>query len=109
MLAWAQRGDPYNSMGSTTDTTRGFESRSGGSVLLLSVYAGDGKTRLDRQAVVKATSKSAQTVNWQTTDQRSEAAIGLPFGNYEIEVSAVGYLSTQKEFQVGSVLNIRFG
>ena len=104
VLAWAQHGDVYNSIGSTTDTTRGFESRSGGSVLLLSVYAGDGKTRLDRQAVVKATNQSAHTVNWQTTDDRSEVALDLQFGTYEIEVSAVGYLSEQKELQIAGAL-----
>jgi tetratricopeptide (TPR) repeat protein len=104
VVASAQGVDPYNSIGSTTDTIRGFESRSGGSIVLLSVYAGDGKTRLDRQAVVKATDKSAHTVNWQTTDDRSQVALELQFGTYEFEVSAVGYLSEQKELQIAGAL-----
>jgi len=108
ILASAQRGDIFNSIGSTTDTTRGYESRSGGSIVIVSVYAPDGKTRLDRQSVVKATSQTSHTVNWQATDDRSEAAIELVFGRYEIEVSAVGYLSEQKELQVvTSVSNLR--
>lgn len=100
VVAWGQRGDTYNSMGSTTDTTRGFERRSGGTIVVLSVYAADGKTRLDRQSVVKATNQSSHTINWQATDDRSEAAMELMFGAYEIEVSAVGYLSEQKHVNV---------
>ena len=57
----------------------------------LSVYAEDGKTQLDRQSVVKITNQSTHGVKWQTTDEKSEAALGLPFGKYEIEISAVGY------------------
>jgi tetratricopeptide (TPR) repeat protein len=104
VLASAQGIDPYNSMGSTTRTTRGFESRTGGSIVLVSVYAENGRTLLDRQSVVKATNEAASTVNWQTTDDHSEAALDLPFGTYEIEVSAVGYLSEQKELQVAGAL-----
>lgn len=67
---------------------------------MLSVYAADGKTRLDRQSVVKATNQSSHTINWQATDDRSEAAMELMVGAYEIEVSAVGYLSEQKQVHV---------
>jgi Flp pilus assembly protein TadD len=69
-------------------------------MLLLSVRAADGKKALDRQSVVKITNLSAQTVGWKTTDDKSEAAIGLPPAQYEIEVSAVGYLSEKKQIQV---------
>jgi tetratricopeptide (TPR) repeat protein len=100
VLALAQRGDVYNSIGSTTDTTRGYESRSGGAVVVLSVYGPDGKTRLDRQSVVKATNENAHTVNWQATDDRSEASLELVFGKYEFEISAVGYLSEKKNLQI---------
>lgn len=103
-LASAQRWDPFNNYGATTGTTPGYENRTGGSTLQLSVLAEDGKTRLDRQSVVKATNKSAHTVNWQTTDGRSEAALELQFGMYEIEVSAVGYLSERKEVQIVGAL-----
>ncbi len=104
-VASAQRGDVFNSPGATTDTTRGFEKRSGDTTVVLSVYAGNGKTRLDRQSVVKATNQSSLAVNWQTTDDRSEVAMELPFGKYEIEVSAVGYLSEQKELQIAGAYN----
>lgn len=49
--------------------------------------------------------KYANVVTWQTTDDKSEAALGLLFGKYEIEVSAVGYLSERKEVQANNTLN----
>lgn len=101
-LGAAQRGDVFNSIGSTTDTTRSYESRSGGTILILSVYGADGRTRLDRQAVVKATNQSVHTVNWQATDERSEAAMELMTGSYDFEVSAVGYLTELKQINVVS-------
>src|ERR1019366_8409111 len=111
VVAWGQRGDTYNSMGSTTDTTRGFERRSGGAIVVLSVYAADGKTRLDRQSVVKATNQSSQTINWQATDDRSEIAMELLVGTYDFEVGAVGYLSEQKRLSIvttASTIRIAF-
>ncbi|MGD0467149.1 MAG: tetratricopeptide repeat protein [Terriglobales bacterium] len=69
-------------------------------MVLLSVRAADGNKKLDRQSVVKITNPSAHTVAWKTTDDKSEAEISLSFGQYEIEVSAVGYLSEKKEAQI---------
>jgi tetratricopeptide (TPR) repeat protein len=103
LAVFASAQDIYNSMGSTTDTTRGYETRAGGTIMALTVYAADGKTRLDRQAVVKATNQSVHTVNWQATDDRSEVAMELRTGAYEIEVSAVGYLSEQKQINIVGV------
>src|SRR5450755_4224694 len=76
-FASGQRGDIYNSMGSTTDTTRSYASRTGGTIVEILVYAANGKTLLDRQAVVKATNQALHTVNWQVTDDRSEVGFEL--------------------------------
>jgi tetratricopeptide (TPR) repeat protein len=103
--AWAQ-GDPFNAMGATTNLTPGYDSRGGGMVLLLTVYGENNKKRLDRQSVVKLTNQTTQTVSWQTTNDQSEASFGdMPFGHYDIEVSAVGYITERKELQVISALN----
>ncbi len=96
--AYAQ--DPYNSMGSTTNTMTSFDKRSSGTTVHVSVFSEDGKTPLDRQSIVKATNQRDQTVSWQTTDDRSEAFLTLPFGKYGFEVSAFGYLTEQKSLQV---------
>ena len=91
-------GSPFDSPG-TTNGVRGYESH-GGAMLLITVYSENPKTRLDRQSLVKVTNQSTQTVSWQTTTDESEVTFGdIPFGHYEIEVSAVGYLTGHKEFQ----------
>src|SRR5208282_4129623 len=69
------------------------QTRAGETLVRLAVFAESLKTHLDRQSVVKITNESTHDVSWATTNEKSEAALGLPFGKYEIEVSAVGYLS----------------
>jgi len=81
-----------------TDTI--YQVHSDETLVRVFAYAEDGKTHLDRQSVIKITELSTHSVKWQATDEKSEAALGLPFGNYEIEISAVGYLSERKQFQV---------
>src|ERR1700676_2354821 len=106
--ASAQRGDVFNNsaMGATTDLTPGYDSRGGGAVLLLTVYAENNRKRLDRQSVVKLNNQTTHTISWQTTNDQSEASFGdMPFGHYDIEVSAVGFLTAHKDLQVVSALN----
>jgi tetratricopeptide (TPR) repeat protein len=99
-------GDAFNAMGSTTNLTPGYDSRGGGTIILLKVFAGNNRTHLDRQSVVKLTNQTTQTIAWQTTDGQSQAFFGdVPFGHYTIEVSAVGYLSEHKELEVISATN----
>ncbi len=81
-----------------------YQARDGEALVLLSVFAENGKTHLDRQSVLKITNQINHTVTWQTTDDKSEAALGLLFGKYEIEISAVGYLSERKEVQANNTL-----
>ena len=75
-----------------------YSLHSGEQLVLISVFSENGKAHLDRQAVLKFTNQSTHKVVWKTTDDQSKAGLGLPFGNYEVEVSAVGYLSERKEF-----------
>jgi tetratricopeptide (TPR) repeat protein len=104
-LAVAQGSDPFSDITKAAGGIRGFGSK-GGTVLLISVFSDNGRTRLDRQSVVKATNETANTVNWTTTDEKSEATIELTLtGHYQIEVSAVGYLSEQKEIQIAGSFN----
>jgi tetratricopeptide (TPR) repeat protein len=87
-------------MGATTTNIQSLNRRAAGAVVHISVLSEDGKTPLDRQSVIKATNQKDQTVSWQTTDDRSQAYLELPFGKYGFEVSAFGYLSEQKSLQV---------
>src|SRR5579863_1612495 len=76
----------------------------GGASLLVSVF-NDGKIRLDRQAAVKLYDESRKASLWQTTTDTSETIFGdLGFGKYEVEVSAVGYLTGRKEIEILSML-----
>jgi tetratricopeptide (TPR) repeat protein len=91
-------GSPFDSPG-TTNGVRGYESH-GGAMLLITVYSENTKNKLDRQSLVKLTNQSTQTVSWQTTTDEAEVAFGdVPLGHYDIEVSAVGYVTGHKEFQ----------
>jgi tetratricopeptide (TPR) repeat protein len=91
--------DPFNLGGNKPSEMRGYENH-GGAMLLITVYSESTKSRLDRQSLVKLTNQSTQTVSWQTTTDESEVTFGdVPFGHYDIEVSAVGYITGHKEFQ----------
>ena len=102
--AHGQHYDPFNGLGSTTSNVPGYENR-GGTTLRITVFAESSKTRLDRQCLIKLTNTNSQNISWQTTDERSEVGFGdLPSGHYDVEVSAVGYLTAHKEFQAASSL-----
>ena len=104
LAAHAQHYDPFNSLGSTTSNMPGYENR-GGTTLRITVFAESTKTRLDRQSLIKLTNTNSQNISWQTTDDRSEVGFGdLPSGHYEVEVSAVGYLSAHRDLQAVSSL-----
>jgi tetratricopeptide (TPR) repeat protein len=75
----------------------------GGAVIVVTVFTESSKVRLDRQSVVRLLNKRTQTAVWETTTDRSEAVFGsVQYGGYEIEVSAVGFLTANSELEVGS-------
>jgi tetratricopeptide (TPR) repeat protein len=83
------------------DIATTYRTNPGTAVLLINVLAEGTRVPLDRQAVVKLFSVTTQTAAWQTTEDQSLAALtNVVLGSYEIEVSAVGYLSLKKELQV---------
>jgi len=62
-------------------------------VVIITVY-GENKKLLDRQALIRLTNKETGKASYQTTDRTSSAAISnLAVGAYDMEVSAVGYLT----------------
>ena len=76
-------------------------------MLVFTVYNERKGTHLDRQALLKLVSPSSQSPVWQTTLEDTSQGVfaNLAYGNYNVEVSAVGYLSTQKEVQVPNSLS----
>ncbi len=64
--------------------------------LMLTVLS-DVKSHLDRQAVIKLRDAKRDFTVWQTTDSESLAEFhDLDFGDYDVEISAVGYLPEHK-------------
>ena len=92
--------DPFASIGNTLAGTRSYQSRGG--VLILTVYD-EKHALLDRQAVVKLENKATQSTMWATTADKSEAYfVDLATGQYDLEISAVGYSTVNKTYAVGS-------
>ncbi len=103
LLAQGVAADPFASIGATTAGTKSYESQ--GAVLILTVF-GEKYALLDRQAVVKLDNKNTQSTLWQTTADKSEAYfVDLGVGQYEIEASAVGYLTVHQPYNIGSAYN----
>jgi Tfp pilus assembly protein PilF len=77
----------------------------GGATVVVSVL-GQNNAHLDRQAAVKLYDENKKTTDWQTTAETSDATFsGVAVGKYDIEVSAVGYLSGRSESDVLSPFN----
>ena len=111
------RGDVLNGPGSHRDqiaTARSYATAPNTGVLIFKVFAERSGAQLDRQALLKLVNLATQSAIWQTTEAGSEgpysesASLGVftdvPYGNYDVEVSAVGYLSTHKEIQVAGTM-----
>ena len=95
-------GGHFNSPDPNTSNVPIYNTR--GSVLLLTVSRSP-KGHLDRQAVVKLLNRNTGIIVWQTTNDRGEASFGdLEVGAYDLEVSAVGYLTARKSVKVQALL-----
>jgi tetratricopeptide (TPR) repeat protein len=65
----------------------------------------ENKARLDRQAVVKLHDKKKDIEAWDTTSNDSQITFcSIDFGDYEIDASAVGYLSEHKEWHISGAI-----
>jgi len=110
-------GDALNGQGSHRDlvaTARSYSTAPNTGVLIFKVFSERSGTHLDRQALLKLVNLATQSPTWQTTDTASQgpydqsASLGvftdIPYGNYDVEVSAVGYLSAHKQLNVAGTL-----
>jgi tetratricopeptide (TPR) repeat protein len=90
------------------DTTRVVHSTAPNTgIVTFNVFAERNGAQLNRQALVKLVNLANQSVTWQTTGQDSQSVVtDIPYGKYDAEVSAVGYLSSHQELNVISIKNI---
>lgn len=102
--ATAQRGG-LNDRQHLNDVSTSYSTEPGTGVLIFTVHAGSSSVHLDRQALLKLVNLSNQSAIWQTTEDTSQGIFtNVPYGSYEVEVSAVGYLSAYKEVGVTNSL-----
>jgi tetratricopeptide (TPR) repeat protein len=96
--------DMLHGIGSLEDATRTasrYETAPNTGVLIVEVFNEKSGTHLDRQAMIKLVNLSTQTATWQPTEESSQGAFtNLTYGNYEVEASAVGYLSFHQQVQI---------
>jgi len=97
--AIAQRADIDQTRRLDLVTT--YNTAPGTGVLVFTVYAEKKGVRLDRQALLRLLNPANQSATWKTTEGTSQGVFtDLRYGSYSVEVSAVGYLSTQEEVLV---------
>ncbi len=100
LAASAQRGG-LNDPRPLQDFSTSYNTAPGTGVLVLTVFSERSSSHLDRQALLKLVNLANQTATWQTTEDTSQGVFtNIPFGSYDVEASAVGYISTHKELQV---------
>jgi tetratricopeptide (TPR) repeat protein len=98
--AAAQRGG-LNDPRPLQDFSASYSTAPGTGVLVFTVFAERSSVHLDRQALLKLVNLNNQSATWQTTEDTSQGVFtNVPFGSYDVEISAVGYLSLHKELQV---------
>ncbi len=100
----AQRGG-LNDARPLQDFSVSYNTAPGTGVLVFTVCGEHSSAHLDRQAILKLVNQADHSATWQTTDDTAHGVFtNIPFGNYDVEISAVGYLSAHKELPVMSSL-----
>jgi tetratricopeptide (TPR) repeat protein len=98
--AWAQRAglnDP-NALGGESVA---YSTAPGTGVLIFKVFGERSRAHLDRQALIKLINVANHSATFQTTEDTSEGVFtNIAYGSYAVEVSAVGYLSAQRDVVV---------
>jgi tetratricopeptide (TPR) repeat protein len=82
-----------------------YNTAPGTGVLIFSVFAERSTTYLEQQALIKLVNSADHTATFQTTEDNAQGVFtNIAFGNYEAEVSAVGYVSEHKQLLVTNSL-----
>ena len=105
----AQGAGPTTDSG-LRDRTLQYLSAPGTGIVVATVSSEKKGALLGRQALLELLSRSTQTKTWQTTNETVQGAFqdhvsqgvftNVAYGEYDIEVSAVGYLSERRQLQV---------
>jgi len=77
----------------------------GTAAIAVNVFAERSGSRIDRQALLKLVDRTTQKAIWETTDDTARGVFtNVPYGAYDVEVSAVGYISARREVQASNTI-----
>jgi tetratricopeptide (TPR) repeat protein len=94
-------GAQQKNLPTMSDQTPVATTSTGESGIIRLTVRGENQSGLDRQSVIRLYSHSKNAATWLTTTEKSDAAIvGLGLGQYDVQVSAVGYLTTEKTVEI---------
>jgi tetratricopeptide (TPR) repeat protein len=92
--------DPTMQRESLDQSLSSYRTSAGTAVLVFSVYAEKAGGHLDRQAVLRLVNVATHIATVSITDDSSRGVFTeVPLGIYELEVSAVGFLSEHRRLQ----------
>jgi len=75
---------------------------------LIVTVMGEDNTHLDRQAIVKLHDKKRDITTWESTSNEAKVTFcNIDFGDYDLEASAVGYLTAKKDWHLAGTVQER--
>src|SRR5579864_8212367 len=110
LTASAQNPTATDMMINGPDSLRGrmesvgsYATAPGTAAIAVNVFAGHNGSRIDRQALLKLFDPGTEKAFWETTDDHGLGVFtNVTYGQYDVEVSAVGYLSTHQKVLVSA-------
>lgn len=83
------------------DTIGSYATAPGTAAIAVNVFAEHNGSRIDRQVLMKLVDTATQKAFWETTDDHGLGVFtNISYGQYDVEVSAVGFLSTHRQLLV---------
>jgi tetratricopeptide (TPR) repeat protein len=111
VAALAQGAVPTTDSG-LRDFSPSYITTPGTGVVVVTVSTEKKHGPLDRQALLELLNRSTQAATWQTTNEITQGAFqdhvsqgvftNVAYGEYDVEVSAVGFLSERRQLQVAN-------
>ena len=97
--------DPTTEPGNIVERITAYRTEPGTAILIFTVFAERTSARLDRQALLTIVNLSDHSATWTTTEDNAKGVLtNVQYGSYDVEVSAVGYLTTHKELHIMDTL-----
>jgi len=100
------RSDPLNDPRHGLEGSVAFNAAPGTGAIIFHVHAETASVKMDRQALLRMINPATLLDVWQTTDHSSDGVFtNVAYGTYDVEISAVGFLSTHLQVTVTSSIH----